>query len=289
MYLCSTICCRKNTKFRSTYSGRSFTWVYTSYEKWTRKNGGTWALVKQEKIAAERCKPHHLRAKDSHNYKAKKLKNYFCSSLNHSAGGAFNENEVDIVIFAIKRCNNKTSKVKCLNFEESMRKLGEEAYFFKILRSDLVNPKRYTFPIESNYEFFDKQVGLNNLYINKAFFNEAQIRSDINPLFNTWVKQDFLELDKLETDSSIRGKKDTIIQVEIYISNKKHNYQRIYIKIPAITARVGGFLNLFMTFINLFFNSYLDNEYNIYMIHKLFKLEVEEENNSDREKGNIYF
>ncbi len=149
-------------------------------------------------------------------------------------------------------------------------------YFDTMTRHDLVNPKNYSYPLERNYEYKENMIGLSERYVNIIYFKPAIIRSDINPLFNTLVEHEFLEYYKEKLEVVERLGSDKMYSLILMLSNRKTHYERVYIKIPAITARVGGFLNLFMIFINFFFNMYMDNKYNVYMIDKLYKLEVEE-------------
>ncbi len=193
-------------------------------------------------------------------------------------GGEFSEDNYMYIIFKVKRCSNKTSKIRCASEEEFKSKNKEGLYYDTVMLKSLVNPKKYRDPVVRNYEYHYRRFDGNLLSIQRNYFEKANIKSDINPLFNTWVNQKFVEFSSEIRETTAFGGENDIYFHKIYLINTIKHYERVYIKIPAITARVGGFLNLFMFFVNYIFNLYMDNEYNIYMINNLMKLEFEEDN-----------
>ncbi len=112
------------------------------------------------------------------------------------------------------------------------------------------------------------------------YYTRADLHTDSGILVPDWNTKSFLEYDHTRTGTNQIVDDNEFFRLMFYLTHKTYHYQRQYIKMPEISARVGGFMNLFIMLLNYVWGFYIDNEYSTYLIGKVFKLEIEDEDTS---------
>ncbi len=251
------------------------------------KEKGSYQINQRKVVKPKRCEDGIIKEEI---FQKRKIANYFCSDIDYTLGGSWNEDKVSFIQYLVIRCKNSTeNNNNCLSDEQVRKKYGT-IYLDTIYLNNLVNPKNYKRPLINNYQFRFTQLELNKINKQHFYFNTAEITTDSGFMFRDWDRQKFLQFDHQRDGYSSLDKSGELYQLSIYLTHKIESYERSYIKIPSIAARVGGIMNLALLVINKLWDIYLDNEYNVYMMAHFFKLEVEDdEADMKSKKGNNFF
>ncbi len=140
---------------------------------------------------------------------------------------------------------------------------------------NLLNHKNFSNPLVEYYDKVFNEFDYERENFDRVYFNTADIRTDSGILMKDWKGNEFLEYHSLVRNTG-KLKDRTFYYFDILFTNIRSHYQRDYIKIQIIAAKVGGFMNLFFQLICFFWTNYMDNLYITYLIEKLFTLEIEE-------------
>jgi len=231
-----------------------------------------------------RCNEEHV---DNATLKYYKLSNFMCVKQgNIYIGGDWEEDFIAYPTFKIKRCDSDTEKkynVTCATDKE-MKDKFKTFYVTYYVQQNVVNPSNYEESYKQVYE--NELIGINlektniTSLIARIKFKAAHYFTDEGYFFEDLTDFYFIEFDKLDYQEE-SAYDDSLFIARFLMSKSLNTYTRAYIKVPDIIALVGGFISLAFSTIEFLFAFYVDNEFNLYLIKHLFKLEIEEFNNSD--------
>ncbi len=258
-----------------TYNFNFFSFVFDNSLKKFKEVEKRYSLLSQ-------CTDEHI---DAVPYQRHKLNRYFCTNIDYHIGGSWNENRIKYMHYFVTRCLNTTqNKNHCYSDEEIFRKFGRDFYINTFYLNNLYDPKNYNNPIVKHHEFRFMELQINRVNRQYFYFGQADLSTDSGILLQDWKKQKFLIFDH-QRGNTASMKNNKIYDLSIYLTSKFTHYQRYYIKIPLIVAQVGGVFNLFLLIINKIWNLHIDNEFTVYLMKKLFRLENEE---TEAKKNNFF-
>ncbi len=246
----------------------------------------------KKSFSGERCDTRHISAEP---LKRHGLNNYFCSNITGlKFGGSYDNGDLHLVSYTIHRCRNKTAEkkgYKCKSREEINKILSDSGYLNIYIFKALVNPHNFIEPVKLSYNYNFKSLRSFNLDENhlytKNYYNLANVTSDTGLLFSDEsTYKEFLEY--RDSSSEIRksnSKASIIASYSFFISDLETRYLRVYLKIPEAIAVVGGFMEIFLPFIETIYSFYLDHAFSLFLFSKLFKLEIEPEINPEKSPG----
>ncbi len=101
---------------------------------------------------------------------------------------------------------------------------------------------------------------------------------------------DFLKFEKSKDELRFTDKLWFVIADQnFFISNISKEFERVYLKLPDAIATVGGFMSLITPLIDMLVQFYVDNQYQLFLYKKIFRLEIvkEEENIVEKKSFNL--
>jgi len=237
---------------------------------------------------------------------------YYCFILNETLGtrrfnertsslyNEFNETDnfrsyVDMSNWAqlnLYRCNDpivaeeNINNTNCPSNAEydSFTKLYGDLTMYYIMTNTVFNPKNFNKPYRTFYRYSNnKLVDVNSKYSNELYFSVAEIKTDKGFIFEDLEQKYFLEFDMSYEDRVLRekGRANFDFNISINISNKYLLNSRKYIKTQELIAEVGGFMSLILNGFTLIYAFYIENWYKVFMIEKIFNLNIIENNENN--------
>ena len=206
--------------------------------------------------------------------------------------------------YYLRLCDKGTEQrynITCASEEERQEKLPIESkkYVEVIYQKNLIYPSNHTSPYKKSYVLFQEAV--DTVFFNlqakhlSLEYSKSLIETDNALIFSEYSNQYFLEFSEKATSNQPTNNfpdSDSYIPDEsfffkavVYIGRSTSHYKRSYIKIPDIIANVGGFISIVMWIIQFFYSFYIDNEYMVYFMQRLFNLKIE--SNEDFSKDTL--
>jgi len=263
---------------------RYFEHVYT-YKNYIRDNTTGKLITTKSTVTMEMCKEHHISTKEL--FYQNFLSNYFCTNITNIpyGGNVGISDDIGLLEFRIQRCNSDTEKrhnVTCFN---NTKIETDWRYHVKIgtyITQNLIKPKNFSEPIQQtlNYRLDDWDIMVKRK--NKVTLSTSVLETDDGWVFSETSSRNFLKFESIEFDNyppPTVG--DAVVEFKFYLSLKRTNYDRSYISIPTIAAKVGGLISLVHTVLNTLISFFIENQLTVFLIEKLLKLELDENNNND--------
>ncbi len=278
---------RVEDKFGQLIDDTQFIKYKFKYETWVKNDtGDSYHQSYFKEIVPHRCTSKDLLDKAVLN--KYKVFNYYCVNLDGiSVGGSWTENKISYLKYYLNRCKEDDYlNTNCLDNEEILKKYPEQ--FLNIFSlKNLMNPKDYEQPVVKNYEYSYFQYDFMKRNKQYYYFTNAAVETDSGMLIEDLKTESYIEFDHSDINYSpfINGE---FYSLSIFFTHKQVKYNRAYMKIPSLAARVSCFMNLFLLIFNNIWTYYIDNEYMTYLINNLFKIEIyNEEEGMNKEPTNL--
>lgn len=210
---------------------------------------------------------------------------YLCPDFNNSYGGSNDQDKFSQPKLEIFRCNSLVEKhynITCYTDEELINKYGYYIGLNIKLQIQQLNPTNFTYSTSKNYykKFWFLQA-VNTGYTSNIIYTTARIVSDSGLIFEDEYTKHFFQFDSIDfyNVGAINKKdlNDTVAEFIFQVSSTENYYHREYIKLPDAIANVGGFIGIIVEIFKFVLSFYVDNEFAISFYQKLFKLEIDNE------------
>ena len=234
--------------------------------------------------STHKCKPDEI---DQDNWSRNELGDYFCYDQEDSTIGGPDVNFTShYPALVVKFCGKDTEKrynITCASQKELdlvVANNSQKKYIEVVYQANLVHHSSVAYPYKRKY--YSTSLGI-DLSDKKAFYQgisyrTSYIQTDTGLIFKDSHKTPLIEFDSmsvlLEPSSG-----DFFAKVYISISRAEKTYFKSYVKLLDVIANVGGFISLAHSFFHFVYSFYLDNEFRVYLYKKLFKLEIDNDNN----------
>jgi len=212
---------------------------------------------------------------------------YFCPNFDEIVGGSYlSDLPYTLPKINIYRCNKHyevENNITCYTNKEMIQNYGYSIGYTYVIQNNFVEPSHFDNPFLRSFDTYQQNIqSYDQGYEDSITYSPATVISDIGTIFEDPSHiRDTIQLEKQELTAFGKINHDeAVIKISFYLSRIRNIYTREYIKIPDIIANVGGFIDIAMSIINFFFSFYMNTEYKIYLYQQLFKLEIDETENS---------
>jgi len=265
---------------------RYFEHIYV-YKHYIRNNETGKLKSHKTTVTMEKCQEHHISTKAlfHDNY----LENYFCTNIsNIPYGGDIGvSDDIGLLEFRIQRCNSDTEErhgITCFNNTEIEKVWRYNVKVATYMTSNLVKPKNFSEPIQQTLKYRKDDWNIMAKRKNKVTLSTSVLETDDGWIFSEKSSRSFLEFEDIEYDSYPPPiVDDAVFELKFYVSLRRSKYDRSYISIPTIAAKVGGLISLVHTVLNTIISFYIENQLTVFLLKKLLKLEIDENTNDEKE------
>jgi hypothetical protein len=201
-------------------------------------------------------------------YEQKKLDTWLCPELNYEVGGYWDADYVAFLQIDVHRCLegsvNPITKEKCAPKVKTDQKLFEKFFYSHFIQSVLINPSNYSNPLSADYSNYYRTLINGSLKREIYLFKLFKVETDYGWIIENKSNQILLGFSDVNFDIiAIDPLTSTkYFETIIYFDKKQDIYFREYPKIQKLIAEVGGFLQVFLTFLLIvaeFYNKYWVN------------------------------
>ena len=252
-----------------------------------KNENGTFEPNEVKDLKIERCNQKKFGDDYQHLFTKKELNNSYClNTLDFVLRGGFIYEKLSLIRIDIYPCKNSTENNFHCQPQEIIDKFLSGGYF-SILSKDVgLNPSNYTFPVlptvQDVYTTISKQF-FKDLIL---FYEITEIWTDSGIVFENIEKKRYLKFDRKIETLFLRTDEDyysgeSIIGLQIRLSDNIHVQNREYKKIHNVFATAGGYmqmLNTFFSLLSIFPNKFF---YDNIIVNNLF--------NFDKKKKKITF
>ena len=203
-----------------------------------------------------------------------------CFNLSQDIGGYQNSAYNSYLTISLIECRNTSKKSICASQNEintfldrtdiQMTIYFEELNFNAINHDDPINKF-----IGEDFYGIDRLFCKNNDY----FFQELQINDDEGWMTSSIHQEEYQQIDYKKNSFYWKGENGTdtdkcLINNNIYTSEFTQIYNRNYIKIPDLIAKLGGILKILFLVINSFLSQLYNRKMNEKMMKSIFKINI---------------
>lgn len=255
--------------------------MYLSAEKLFRKLENGDLIELREKLDLVKCTKDNFSFLSEEKFKELKLNKYFCMlKQNVSIFGYMNDNSTSLNI-KVSYCNSEeiqnSNDLKC-EITSVMDKMQEtlktKNLFLKVFyQNSVFNSNNYTHPIKKYIDAFSLEFDLNIQKFSEIFVEKHSLITEDGLILNNSTISTIYSLDGL-TKNDFRYRKDnTMIDINIFSSNKEYTFRRVYNKIQSSMADVFAlyeYLRIFLSCICLIFTN---SKKNTKLMNKLYEFD----------------
>ncbi len=236
----------------------------------------------------EKCSTKHV---SNEELKHERFNKYFCYLSDHSFGGSWQENEILLPSFWVKRCDQETEKKFEIKCNKGIFK-SKNLFITYLLQKKLFMPSNFTYPVQNSYHYKFKplqQLDTDKVIRMRITYAKSKVITDDGLVFQNHKEKDIIEYidTQTETINSNASTGKVSASIQLYVTRFNRVYERHYIKIPDLIANVGGFIGMFIEIITFFYSFYLDHMYSLHLYNILFDMVILEEDQKNQEIMNI--
>ena len=190
-------------------------------------------------------------------------------------------NNFQMIQIKLFSCDNDTFNNSCKSEEEINSFL-----FNPILQLYLIdvniNTNNYTNPFQKYLK--DKFYYISNKYFLSIteYIHHINMRTDKGIVFSSYKEKNNFTIDSI-IDFTVYNRSDTILSFNIQLNNVIEKYNRNYLKIQDLAAKIGGIYSILLLIFYFLINSISENMYFEYLINNFFNIVFfyEKENNNN--------
>ena len=211
--------------------------------------------------------------------------NHYCPKFNGSYGGSALQEWYFVPHLRIDRCSpeiEKANNITCYTDEELINMYGRVLNVRVKYQNYYVNPTQFENPLIKSFDEIIYYVQtVESAYRANIYYSYARILTDSGLVFDDESHNHFFQFNEIDFQGIGKPNPEDVFLFNcgFKLTTLENYYYREYIKIPDILANVGGFMSIVMEIIQFVFSNYVDNEYNIFLYEKLFRLEIEKQDN----------
>ena len=257
------------------YTVRAFFYDSVKNEK------GEFKAKELRDLKIERCDQNKFGENYQHLFTEGEFSNSYCiSELNFALTGGFIYDKLSLIRLEIYPCQNSTDNNYHCQSQEEIDKFLAGGYFSILLKDVGLNPGNYSFPIlptlQDIYTTISKQF-FRDLIL---FYEITEVKTDSGYFFKNSHQERFLKFDrKIETiflrDEENYYKGESIIAVQIRLSDNIHLQNREYKKMHNVFSTTGGYMQMLSTIfslISIFPNKFF---YDNIIVDNLFDFDIQ--------------
>jgi len=180
-----------------------------------------------------------------------------------------------------KKANNITCPQKA-----DYAKIDKPLTIEYMISNNIITPKNFDNPVKTFRQAFSSiTIDYKFETTRTIFYQVSELRDDDGFLFENLKSRHFLEYDYY--DDFLNTKPYSFyFGINFRLSKKYIIYYRTYLKIQGLLAIVGGFMNVISIFFQFLYSFYIQNNYTISMIKRLFNVELKESPNEEVHNSN---
>jgi hypothetical protein len=195
----------------------------------------------------ENCTYDHFPNLDKDYLENAGITKYLClKDQNVPIGGYWDSEFIIYTIFRVRLCNNETDGGTCAPREEiesfiNLRPITFAIYF----QNSIINPNDFSDPIQNFIFLIYKNIRLSTSKVYDMFIGEQVITTDAGFMLEEIVESSTYYFDSSDYDDS-DALAESLMDINLFVSNRKPVINRKYLKVQTILANVGGLAKALM-------------------------------------------
>jgi hypothetical protein len=220
---------------------------YFRFEIMTVKTFNTNSTTVSYNHEYEYCTYDHFPNLDKDYLENAGITKYFClKDQNVPIGGYWDGEFTVYALLRLRLCNNETDGGTCAPRQEiedfiNSRPISFSFYF----QNSIINPNDFSTPIQYYISLIYKNIRLSSSKIYDMFIGEQVITTDSGFMFEEVIKSSAYYFDSSDYDDS-DSLVESLMDINLYVSNRKPIINRTYLKVQTILANVGGLAKALM-------------------------------------------
>ena len=245
-----------------------------------KNENGTFEMKELRELQIEKCQQEKFGSDYQHLFTNGEFNNSYClSQLDFDLTGGFIYENLSLIRLDIYPCKNSTNNSFHCKPQEVIDSFLAGGYFSILLKDIGLNPNNFSYPILPT---------LQDLYttISSKFFRDlilyyeiTEIKTDSGIFFKNIQRKRFLKFNKKSESLFLRDEQkyyngESIISIQIRLSDNIHIQSREYKKMHNVFATTGGYMQMINTIfllLSLIPNKYL---YDNLIIGNLFDFDI---------------
>ena len=222
-----------------------------------KNENGEFEPIEQRYLKVEKCQQEKFGKNYQHLFTNGEFNNSYCiNALDFILRGGFIYDKLSLIRLDIYPCKNTTENNYHCKPQEIIDQYLAGGYFSILLKDVGLNPGNYSFPVLPT---------LQDLYttISKQFFRDlilyyeiTEIRTDSGIFFEDVSSERYLKFNKLTETLFLRSDDyyyngDSLLGVQIRLSDNIHVQNRVYKKMHNVFATAGGYMQMLNTIFSL--------------------------------------
>ena len=223
----------------------------------TKNENGEFKQKELRNLTVERCKQEKFGKNYQHLFTKGEFNNSYCiSELDFVLHGGFIYDRLSLIKLDVYPCKNSTENNNHCKPQEIIDQYLAGGYFSLLLKDVGLNPSNYSYPILPTLQ--DLWTTISKRFYRDLIINYeiTEIRTDSGIFFEKISSQRFLKFNKLSSSLFLRDEKnyyngESILGVQIRLSDNIHVQSRVYKKMHSVFATAGGYMQMLNTFFSL--------------------------------------
>jgi hypothetical protein len=166
---------------------------------------------------------------------------YLClKNQNVSISGYWDNEFIVYTTFRLRLCNNETDGGTCAPKEEITEWINSRPIAFNLyFQNSIINPNDYAEPVKQFIFVIYKNIRLSSSKVYDMFIGNQEITTDEGFLLDDYRTDSAYYFDSSGYDDS-DPLEESLMDINLYVSNRKPIINRKYLKVQTILANVGG-------------------------------------------------
>ena len=231
--------------------------VKAIYYDSTKNENGVFIQKELRELKVERCKQEKFGKNYQHLFTKGEFNNSYCiSNFDFILHGGFIYDKLSLIKLDIYPCKNSSENNYHCKPQEIIDQYLAGGYFSLLLKDVGLNPSNYSFPILPTLQ--DKYTTISKQFFRDVivYYEITEIRTDSGIFFEDISSKRFLRFYKSDETIFLRSEEsyyngESIISVQIRLSDNIHVQNRVYKKMHNVFATAGGYMQMLNTIFSL--------------------------------------
>jgi len=245
-----------------------------------KNENGTFEMKELRELQIEKCQQEKFGLDYQHLFTKGEFNNSYCiSKLDFDLTGGFIYENLSLIRLDIYPCKNSTENSYHCKPQDVIDSFLAGGYFSILLKDIGLDPNNYSHPTLPTLQ--DLYTTISNKFFRDLilYYEITEIKTDSGIFFENIQKKRYLKFNKKSETLFIRDQQkyydgESIIGIQIRLSDNIHIQSREYKKMHSVFATTGGYmqmLNTFFVLLSLIPNKYL---YDNLIIGNLFDFDI---------------
>ena len=245
-----------------------------------KDDNGTFKVNKKQELKVERCDKKKFGKHYQHLFKKEELNNAYCiDTLDFDLKGGFIYKNLSLIKIDIFPCKNSTENNFHCQPQKKIDYYLANGYFTILLKDVGLNPSNYSFPLlptlQDIYTSISKQIYRDLM----LYYEITEVRTDSGIFLKQINTERFLKFDKKIETFYLRPEEnyyngESIIQIQIRLSDNIHVQNRDYKKMQNVFATAGGYMQMLNALFSLLSTLVNNFNYDNIIISDLFDFDI---------------